>query len=257
MNMQIEPKTLSTALSGVNQLVEECKMQLTDSGIQVQAVDAADVAMVDLKLSADAFDSYDVEPRTLGINLNRILTLINQIANQPTIDGENEDIVLTLDFDLKSRKLSLEGGIHSFSMALIDPDSIREEPDIPEFSMSAKAIIQKKFFDDCITAADTLDDKVIFGVDTDSDNFYMESHGDTDDWRMEMDENTGLESLETAPANAHFGLDYLKGFKKAVRTKNLVCIELDQDYPLRLSSSIANGDGDIAYNIAPRVEADS
>lgn len=252
MNIEIEPDTFSTTLQAAKQIVDECKLHLTNSGIQITAVDGSNIAMVDLTLDKTAFETYTVQPRTLGINLKRILTLTNRIANQPTTDNDN-NLTLTMGFDQQSRKITLSGGIHDFKMALIDPDSIREEPNIPDFNLGAHITLKKEWLSDGIGAADTLGDSVIFGVDEETQTFYMEASGDTDSWKLEMDTDTGLVSLDAAPARAQYPLAYLKSIKNAIPAKNLISLDLDEDYPMKLHSSIANGDGSVTYNIAPRI----
>lgn len=256
MNITIEPDTFSSALKAAEKIVDECKLHFTDDGIRITAVDPANVAMVDMSLSESAFETYDVEPATLGINMDRILTLTDRIANQPTLDDDDEDIMLMIGFNSDTRKITLSGGIHDFDMALIDPDSIRDEPDIPELNMGAHAHLQKEWLSDGIGAANTLTDRITLGVDENEHVLYMEAHGDTDNWRMEMDEKNGLIKLDAAPANALFSLDYLKSIKGAIPSGNIVELELDKEYPMKLHSNLAGGEGEVTYNIAPRVESD-
>ena len=57
-NAIVSADTLQAALDSVSVLVDECKIHLEDDGMEIRAVDPANVGMVDLRLEAAAFESY-------------------------------------------------------------------------------------------------------------------------------------------------------------------------------------------------------
>ncbi|PSQ23892.1 DNA polymerase sliding clamp, partial [Halobacteriales archaeon QS_9_67_17] len=57
----VSAETLGDALDSVSVLVDECKIRLEEEGLSIRAVDPANVGMVDLSLSAAAFESYETD----------------------------------------------------------------------------------------------------------------------------------------------------------------------------------------------------
>ena len=68
-NAIVSADTLRTALDSVSVLVEECKIHLEEDGLEIRAVDPANVGMVDLSLSAAAFESYETDGGVIGVDL--------------------------------------------------------------------------------------------------------------------------------------------------------------------------------------------
>lgn len=54
-------------------------------------------------------------------------------------------------------------------MALIDSDSIRPEPDIPDMCLPAEITLKGEEFDRVVAVADMVDDSITFAVETHGD----------------------------------------------------------------------------------------
>ena len=119
----VEASTLTDALDSVRVLVDECKIHLNEGGLAIQAVDPANVGMVSLDLQVSAFESYDADGGVIGVNLTRL----EDIAGMA-----NSGDLVHLELDEETRKLNIRFDGLSYTLALIDPDSIRQEPDIPD-----------------------------------------------------------------------------------------------------------------------------
>ncbi|OTE98882.1 DNA polymerase sliding clamp, partial [Halorubrum sp. SD612] len=115
--------TFQDALDSVSVLVDECKIRLNEEELSIRAVDPANVGMVDLTLEAAAFESYEADGGVIGVNLARL----EDIAGMA-----NSGDLIHLELDEETRKLHIEIDGLSYTLALIDPDSIRQEPDIPD-----------------------------------------------------------------------------------------------------------------------------
>ncbi|MGA1872840.1 MAG: hypothetical protein ACMUHY_04150, partial [Thermoplasmatota archaeon] len=71
--VDVKVETLRSVFSILTPIVGEVKLKADEEGWKIKAVDPAHVAMVDLSLSKDAFDRYDIEPMELGLNVERLL----------------------------------------------------------------------------------------------------------------------------------------------------------------------------------------
>ncbi|WP_049937599.1 DNA polymerase sliding clamp [Haloplanus natans] len=242
----VSASTLRDALDSVSVLVDECKIRLNEDGLSIRAVDPANVGMVDLSLDSAAFESYEADGGVIGVNLARL----EDIAGM----GNAGDLV-HLELDEETRKLHIRIDGLSYTLALIDPDSIRQEPDIPDLDLPARIVVEGNQLDRGITAADMVSDHINLRVDEDEATFHIEAEGDTDDVDFEMGADA-LIDLEAGPADSLFSLDYLKDMNKAIPGDAEVAIELGEEFPVKLHYEFAEGMGNVTFMLAPRIQSD-
>jgi proliferating cell nuclear antigen len=237
--------TLEAALDSVSVLVEECKIRLENEGLTIRAVDPANVGMVDLTLDATAFESYETNGGVIGVNLTRL----EEFAGMA-----DSDQLVQLELDEETRRLHVRIDGLEGTLALIDPDSIRQEPDIPDLDLPATVVLEGRDIDRAVRAADMVSDHIALGVDADEELFYVDAEGDTDDVHFEL----GVEDLiRLEPGDAHslFSLDYLKEMNRAIPKDAEVTLELGEEFPVKLHFEIAEGGGHITYMLAPRIQS--
>ncbi|QDX40127.1 DNA polymerase sliding clamp [Salarchaeum sp. JOR-1] len=242
----ISADTLRTTLDAVSVLVDECKIHLNEDGLAIRAVDPANVGMVDLDLSSDAFESYDADGGLIGVNLSRL----EDIAGMADA-GQ----LIHLELDEETRKLHIQIEGLEYTLALIDPDSIRQEPDLPDLDLPATVVIEGRDLDRAVRAADMVSDHIALGVDETTGLFYVNAEGDTDDVHLELDEDD-LIDLEVGPAHSLFSLDYLKDMNKAIPKDAEITAELGEEFPVKLHFDLAEGKGNVTYMLAPRIQSD-
>lgn len=236
--------TLLAALDSVSVLVDECKLRLDEDGVTIRAVDPANAGMVNLRLDTSAFESYESDGETIGVDLTRL----EDIAGMA-----NADDLIHLELDEKTRKLHIQIDGLEYTLALIDPDSIRQEPDLPDLDLSATIGIEGRDIDRAVTAADMVSDHIALGVDAEDEYFYVDAEGDTDDVHFELDHDE-LISLSAGDAHSLFSLDYLKEMNKAIPNDAEVSVELGEEFPVNLHFDIAAGDGSVTFVLAPRIQ---
>ncbi|MFB6069998.1 MAG: DNA polymerase sliding clamp [Halanaeroarchaeum sp.] len=242
----VSADTLRSTLDSVSVLVDECKIHLNEEGLAIRAVDPANVGMVDLELDAAAFESYEADGGLIGVNLSRL----EDIAGMADA-GQ----LVQLELDEETRKLHITIDGLEYTLALIDPDSIRQEPDLPDLDLPARVVIEGADIDRAVRAADMVSDHIALGVDDGEDLFYVDAEGDTDDVHLEL----GLEDLidlEVGDAHSLFSLDYLKDMNKAIPKDGEVAMELGEEFPVKIHFDIAEGLGTVTYMLAPRIQSD-
>jgi proliferating cell nuclear antigen len=242
----VSADTLGTALDSVSALVDECKIRLGEEEFSIRAVDPANVGMVDLTLSASAFESYEADGGTIGVNLSRLEDIVGMADAGQLVD---------LELNEETRKLTIRLDGLKYTLALIDPDSIREEPDIPDLDLPARVVLEGRDVNRAVKAADMVSDHIALGVDTAEEQFYVEAEGDTDDVNFKLDRE---DLIDLTPGEAHslFSLDYLKEMNKAVPTDGEVTVDLGEEFPVKLHFEIAEGEGNVTYMLAPRIQSD-
>ena len=242
----VSADTLRETLDSVSVLVDECKIHLDEDGLSIRAVDPANVGMVDLDLGAAAFESYEADGGVIGVNLSRI----EDIAGMADADQ-----LVQLELDEETRKLHIQIDGLEYTLALIDPDSIRQEPDIPDLDLSANVVIEGADIDRSVRAADMVSDHIALGVDATDELFYVDAEGDTDDVHLELTRDD-LIDLEAGDAHSLFSLDYLKDMNKAIPKDAEVELELGDEYPVKVHYDIAEAQGHVTYMLAPRIQSD-
>ncbi|ELZ95118.1 DNA polymerase sliding clamp [Haloferax mucosum ATCC BAA-1512] len=242
----VSAATLRDALDSVSVLVDECKIRLNEESLSIRAVDPANVGMVDLTLDAAAFESYEADGGVIGVNLSRL----EEVAGMA---GSGDLIHLTLDEETRKLNIRIDG--LSYTLALIDPDSIRQEPDIPDLDLPANIVLEGTHLARGIKAADMVSDHIRLRVDSTEETFHVEAEGDTDDVDLSLPP-ADLISIEAGDADSLFSLDYLKDMNKAIPTDAEVTVELGEEFPVKLHYQIAEGLGNITYMLAPRIQSD-
>jgi len=242
----VSAETLREALDSVSVLVDECKIRLEDDGLAIRAVDPANVGMVDMHLSRDAFESYETDGGVIGVNLSRL----EEFAGMADA-GQ----LVQLELDEETRKLNVQIEGLEGTLALIDPDSIRQEPDLPDLDLSSTIVLEGRDIARAVKAADMVSDHIALGVDPDEEVFYVDAEGDTDDVHLELGEED-LIDLVAGEARSLFSLDYLKDMNKAIPSDAEVTVELGQEFPVKLHFDIAEGEGNVTYMLAPRIQSE-
>ncbi len=242
----VSAETLSSTLDSVSVLVDECKIHLEEEGLQIRAVDPANVGMVDLSLDISAFESYEADGGIIGVDLSRLEDIAGMAESGQLIQ---------LELDEETRKLHIQIDGLEYTLALIDPDSIRQEPDIPDLDLPAEIVLEGKDINRSVKAADMVSDHIALGIDEGGEFFYVSAEGDTDDVHLELTE-ADLIDLQLGPAHSLFSLDYLKDMNKAIPGTAEVTLELGEEFPIKIHYSFAEGQGSVTYMLAPRIQSD-
>ena len=242
----VDAETLQEALDSVSVLVDECKIHLNEDGLAIRAVDPANVGMVDMELAAEAFESYEADGGLIGVNLSR-LEDIAKMANAGQL--------IQLELDEETRKLHIDTDGLEYTLALIDPDSIRKEPDLPDLDLPARVVLEGAHIDRAVRAADMVSDHIALGVDPDESVFYVDAQGDTDDVHFELAAGD-LIDLDAGQARSLFSLDYLKDMNRAIPKDGEVTMLLGEEFPVEMAFEIAEGRGHVTYLLAPRIQSD-
>jgi len=246
IDVEISTDVLADALAAVHTLVNECKVRFEDDGLSIRAVDPANVGMVDLTVDAAAFETYDASGHTVGLKLETFLDYLSAVDSETVRVTETDD-----------RKLAIAGEHFSGTLALIDPDAIRQEPDIPDLDLEATVTLQGAALDRGLTAADLVSDHVAFTADEDDREFRMTAEGDTDDVAVTLgDDAEGLLDADVRGSpSSLFSLAYLDDVTAPIPSDAPVSVQVGAEMPTKLRYSLADGVR-VESMIAPRVSSE-
>ncbi|MDY6764347.1 MAG: DNA polymerase sliding clamp, partial [Halobacteria archaeon] len=218
----INAGTLKSTVDSINVLVDECKIHLDDDGVHIKAVDPANVGMVELDLPDDEFEEYEADGETIGVNLTRLKDIIG-------MGKSGDSIELELDEETNKLKIRIDG--LRYTLSLINPDSVRKEPNVPDLDLSAEVVVAGREIKRGIKAAGMVSDHMAFGVEDGA--FFMHAEGDTDDVHVDLDEEDVV-AIEGGDARSLFSLDYLDSMGKAIPNDAQVTLEIGVDYPVKM-----------------------
>lgn len=242
----IEAGRLRKALDAANAVVDECRIHLDTDGFVIRAVDPANVAMIDEHVAADAFEAYETSCGVLGVNLGRLIEVVGM--------ADNDDDLVQFDNDAATRKLGIQVNSVEYTLALIDPDSIRQEPDIPDLDLPASISIDQAEVKRAFRAADMVSDHINLRVDEQGECFIAAAEGDTDDVDLELGRDDLVEAT-FGPANSLFSLEYLKDIRKPIPKETTVRIQLGEEFPARLAFEMVDGAVEVEFLVAPRIQS--
>ena len=242
----IEADRLDQTINTLNVIVDESRIHLNELGLRLAAVDPANVAMDETNVTEDAFESYQADGGVLGVDLSKLADVVSMA---------DKDDLIQMALDPETRKLLIEFGGLEYTLALIDPDSIRQEPDIPDLDLPARVVLEGSDIDRAVRAADMVSDHVELIVDANDEIFRVHAEGDTDDVDLELGRDD-LIDLEAGAADSLFSLDYLKDLNKAIPKDAEVEILLGEDFPAKFKYEYADGAATVTQMLAPRIQSD-
>jgi proliferating cell nuclear antigen len=236
----VQAETFQDWLAPVAALVKECTIHIGETGLAITAVDPANMAIVDTNLDADAFESYDADVGTIGVNLDRLDDVVGF--------GSSGQLV-QLELDEATRTLEVTVGVLDYTLALIDPGSIRQEPELPDLDLPLRAVLQGEDVATMVDAADMVSDHVALGG---GDTLYADAQGDTDDATVSYD-HVDLIEFEAADVESIFSLDYCKDMSGAIPHDAEVTLRLGDSQPMWMRYTIAESRATVRYQLAPRI----
>lgn len=231
-----EPKLLSDAVSLISELVTEVKLKVTRAGLNIVAVDPANVALVSLKFPSNLFSEIKTdEEENLGINLEDFKQVLRRVGagNSLTIEKEENRLKLSIDSAVK----------RTFNLSLINLEA--EEKRIPELEFSSRVEINSEIFSNAIEDAAIISDSCSFSV---KDKFIIEARGNLHSTKTEFSSD---EAKFSGEGKSKYSLEYLQKFIKASKFSEKASIQFSTDYPARLDFK---GAAEMTFILAPRVE---
>jgi len=233
----VSQQNLSSIIAAVSHLTTDAKISIAEDGLKIEAVDAANVAMVFLHAKAAAFDAYQATKSEIALDLQKLQSLAS--GKEP----------VSMVLEEETHKLHIAVGRAKYTMSLLDPSSIKSSPKIPQLDLPCSITMTGSDLQDAIKAAGKVSDHVI--LEQNEETFTFSAKGDIDSFSMpfQLSELTGIKQ---GMSRALFSLDYVTAIAKVTAGSKEVKIETGVDYPARIASSIGNID--ITYLMAPRIE---
>ncbi len=242
-----DPTYLKDSISVISDLVNEAKFKITKDGIEMIAMDPANVAMVVYKLLSSAFTEFTVDKDTeLGINLANFKQVLRRAK-------ANDILTLEIDDDGKLQ-IQLKGNTtRTFSLPIIDLED--KEQKVPNLTFPVTVLTASSVLNNAIEDADIVAESVTFAAEP--GKFLVSAEGDLSKAHIEVKEGDETKVTTESKANikAKYSIEYLKKMIQAAKLADNVSVCFNQDYPLRLEYKVVDKLL-LSFILAPRVEND-
>lgn len=230
-------------IQAVHALVEEARLQLSDEGLRIQAVEPANVGSIDLELDSQAFSIYEVEEQEICIDVSRFIDILQKADAEQT---------LRFEFDGEDNKIDLEFGEYAFDLRPLASEAVRDVKSTPDFSPPAKATIFAHELREAVELADMFSDHIIIGMDEDTEFLYMAARGDSDGMHASYAPEELVE-VDAGPAHSIYSLSYLDMITRPVPDKKEIVLQIGEESLAKINFEIANENGLAEYTLAPRI----
>jgi proliferating cell nuclear antigen len=238
-------RLLRDSIDAIAQLIDEGILKLKPEGLEMLAADRAMVAVVDFKLTANAFDSYNCDaPASAGLNLLNLLTILKRA-------GADDKLSMRLNNEENRLELTFTGeSTRKFAIPLLELNA-EDVPNITQFNFTANAELSTDVLSNGIDDADVIADSII--IELSPGKVKMWAEGDSSKTELNIESGSvALSSVDAKEAvKARYPLEYLKKIMKAGKLASKTTVKIGNDYPMRMDFS-----GDkvkIGFVIAPRV----
>lgn len=248
----VRAEVLNQAVDQLLSVVDEATITIGKNGLSTAAVDPANVAMVKLDIDPGAFESIPSGSITFGTSLTKL---------EDYLDGATNDDPVLLAFDTKTRKMRIEHTNVEVDMAMIDPDAIRNEPDLPELDLPCTFAVEAGVFQDAVERSTLVSDHVFLRADVDDELLEVRGEGDTDTIRVDLDSEDLTDASFGENSESLFTNDYLvrnedniDGLLKPIPDDTVIECDLGTEFPIKSRYSYADDLADVVWLLSPRIQ---
>ena len=240
-----EPDLLKESINALSTLLSEAVFKVTKSGLELRAMDAANVAMADMKLLASAFRTFEVDKEIeIALNLSDLTSILKRVKGTESVTLELKDNQLHIDIKGATKR--------SFNIPLLD---IKQEQKIPSLDFPVTIQIKTDAIEDGISDAEIVSDAVILEADPDTFIMRAEGNGRKAELRIEKGNDSLIELKAKDHIKSIFPIDYLKKFIKAAKLSKEATLYLGNEYPMRIDFKVMDK-VQLGFILAPRIESE-
>ena len=235
------PKLFSDIISIISDLVIEVKIKINKDGMNILAVDPANVAMIILNLPSNAFSQLEVQEETIGVNLESLKAVLRRCSSNSSLVMKTEENFLKIEIIDRIKR--------EFTLTLLDLEG-KEKP-IPSLDFSTKVEINSIDFSDAVEDCSIVADSCAF--ESSPERFAISAKGPLNSANLVY--TTDEVKIETnVSSKSRYSLEYLQKMVRATKTTDKASLSFSNDYPLRLE--FITPLMTLAFILAPRIETE-
>ena len=247
---RIKADNLKEFIGTVGSLVDEAKLNVSEDGLQIKAVDPSHVAMIEANMLKSAFDSYEAKVMEMGLD-------IDKFKNVLTVAGKDD--MVELEKDEKLNRLVVNIGNLTRAKPLLDTSGM-PDPKVPSLDLPASVSVVVGEIGQGLKASKSVSDHI--ALSTTKDSFRLVCEGDN---QNSVDVSLGKDQLEkldsSEDATSLFSLEYFALMVNSLPSDRILHINLGSDLPVKVDADLAVDDmtgaqGNVKFLLAPRIDRD-
>lgn len=247
---------LKKIIESVKDIVTDANLDISSTGLSLQAMDSSHVSLVSLFLKSEGFESFQCDsPVTLGVNLVSLFKILKCAANEDSVTITWKDDPEILSFFFESNQ---NDRISEFQLKLIQTSS--EQLGIPNTTYSASIQLTSSEYRRICSDLSALGDSVALEISNQGIKFEVE--GDIGKGSVTLKpatkENVKQERVQVQteePIRMIFSMRYLSSFSKATPLCDKITLKLAKEVPLQMEFKM-DSFGFVRYYLAPKVDSD-
>ena len=245
---RIKADSIKEFIGTVGALVDEAKLNVSEDGLQVKAVDPSHVAMIEANLVKSAFDNYEAATAEMGIDVDKFKTVLAVAGKEDMVDMEKDDSL---------NRLVINIGNLTRAMPLLDTSGM-PDPKVPSLDLPASVSVSVNEIAQGLKASKSVSDHI--ALSTTKDSFRLVCEGDN---QNKVDLSLGkdqLEKLDSAEETTSlFSLEYFALMVNSLPADRILHINLGSDLPVKVDADLAVDDmtgaqGNVKFLLAPRID---
>ena len=224
-------------------LNEEAKIIWGENGLVVTIVDGSHVALLSAKIGNECFETYEVEPVDIGLELGKMKDLLS-LGGSDLVEIDYDNAVGMMNVRIGSVLRILRG---------LDTSTM-DNPSLPDLEFNSRATIDSEKLSKSLRAAKFVGELVDFSIDNNQLRVSVQSEaGEGVNVKFESGELGELSCSE--PSQSTYSLQFLEPLtrKLASGITDEITLQFQEKYPLKLTWKTNDGGAEWVYFLAPRV----
>jgi proliferating cell nuclear antigen len=242
-----EPRYFKDSISIISELVTEAKFKVNVDGLELVAMDPANVAMVIFKLLSSSFTTYDVpQPEEVAINLNNLKQILKRAKGDDMLSLETTE-ENKLKIQMKSNTT------RSFSIPTLEIDD--KDQRVPDLQFPLEVHTTAAVLQEAIEDVSVVAESVTFLGE--KDLLSVKAEGDLSKAFIEIkaDDVTAIKTESTDKFKSKYSLEYMKKMIAGGKLSDVVSLSFNTDYPMKLEYKVVDRVS-LSFILAPRVDND-
>ncbi len=238
-----KPDVLRAIVDILSTIVEEARMVFDQDKVQIRVVDASHVALIEMEVDAAAFEAWNADETTLGLELQKMRDLVSLAGSDDLIDFTYDEALGSVNMVVGDVDRTIRPLDHS----------IMKNPRVPDLELKNKTTIQTSKFNRALKAAKQVGDLVTLSLDRQQFSLHVSNDQDSVTVSHEAGQLVALEC--DSPVKSTYSIGYLA--QLIARVDGLtesIDVLFDDKMPLRIEFTFADGAGRMIYFLAPRIE---
>ncbi len=224
-------------------LNEEAKIIWGENGLLVTIVDGSHVALLSAKIGNECFETYEVEPVEIGLELGKMKDLLS-LGGSDLVEIDYDEAVGMMNVKIGSVLRILRG---------LDTSTM-ENPSLPDLEFNSRATIDSEKLSKSLRAAKFVGELVDFSIDNNQLRVSVQSEaGEGVNVKFESGELGELSCSE--PSQSTYSLQFLEPLTRKLASgfTDEISLQFQEKYPLKMTWKTNDGGAEWVYFLAPRV----